>query len=367
MPDQLQADVLPGARQGHGPRSTFIAPILAVYSVSRVILLGVLFDIYGEHRALIGLAGIWDGTHYLRIAAHGYPSVVPPMGRSLIAFFPLYPLLVRGVAHVFGNNWAMAGVIVSFATGAAACLSVGALARHRAGTSAGVRAGCLVALAPGAAFLSAAYAEGLAISLAAIALLMLDRRKYLAAGVIGALATATSPLALPIVVAAAWGAWQARQRTAWIAPVLSSLGFASYCLYLWAHVGTPLAWFTAERNGWGHRVDILAPLHWFATWSGVTLVEALSLAVAIGGLWLMRRARVPATWWAFTVPFLASVTFDSAFWLTPRLLLSAFPLAIGAAIVLRGRRFQMLLASSAGVMVLVLVAYTTFSGFVYRP
>jgi hypothetical protein len=132
-------------------------------------------------------------------------------------------------------------------------------------------------------------------------------------------------------------------------------------------VGTPFAWFNAERNGWGHHFDLLASWQWFTTWSGVTAVEALSVAVGFGGLWLMHRARVPGTWWAFTLPFFASVMFDSALWLTPRLLLSAFPLVAGAAIVLTAKRFQSLLASSAAAMVLVLVAYTTFPGFVYRP
>jgi len=365
--DQLVVDSVPGASQARATRSTFIAPILNVYLVSRLIVFGVLLDIYGLHRTIIRLTGIWDGTYYLRIAAHGYPTVVRDHGSTVIAYFPLYPLLVRSTGPLVDNNWVMSGAIVSLVTGAIACLAVGALARDRAGTQTGVRAGWLVALAPGAAFLSPAYAEGLAISLCAMALILIDRRRWLAAGVIGALATATAPLALPIVVAAGWGAWRARERYAWIAPILASSGFISYCLYLWVHVGTPFAWFNAERNGWGHHFDLLAPFQWFTTWSGVTLVETLCVAVALGGLWLMHRARVPGTWWAFTLPFLASVMFDSALWLTPRLLLSAFPLVAGAAIVLTGKRFRMLLASSAMAMVLVLVAYTTFSGFVYRP
>ena len=50
-----------------------------------------------------------------------------------------------------------------------------------------------VALAPGAAFLSPAYAEGLAISLCALALVMLGRRRWLLAGVVGAFATISLP------------------------------------------------------------------------------------------------------------------------------------------------------------------------------
>jgi hypothetical protein len=285
-----------------------------------------------------------------------------------LAFFPLYPLLVRGMAPVVGHNWVAASVAVSFLTGAGACVAVGALARERAGDAIGVRAGWLFAVAPGAAFLSPAYADGLALALCALSLIMLDRRRWLAAGLLGGLATAASPLALPIVLAATWAAWRSRQRSAWVAPVLASTGFGSYCLYLWAHVGTPFGWFDAERVDWaGHHFSLLAPVRWFTTWSGITLVETLCLVVALGGLWAMYRARVPGTWWAFVVPFLVSVVFDWALWLTPRFLLTAFTFVSAAAIVLPGNRYRAVLVSSAAVMMVVLIAYVRFPGFVFQP
>ena len=197
---------------------------------------------------------------------------------------------------------------------------------------------------------------------------MLDRRRWVAAGAVGALATLTSPLALPVVVAAASAAYWSRRRAAWVAPVVASWGFVSYCVYLWVHVGTPWAWFDAERTGWGdHHVDLFAPADWIATGTGVTLVEVLGIAAAAGGFWAMRRARVPATWWVFAVVFLASVVFDSALWLTPRFLLSAFPFAAALGVIFEGRRFRMLATASAALMVVVLVAYTSYPGFVYRP
>jgi hypothetical protein len=344
-----------------------VGPILAVYAVSRLVLLGVVVDVYGPHRAVVGLARIWDGIYYLQIAQHGYPTALTHNVSSVVAFFPLYPLLVRLVMAALGDM-AVAATAVSLLTGASACLAVGALARRRAGTEAGVRAGWLVALAPGAAFLSTAYAEGLAISLCALAILMLDERRWVAAGAWGALATLTSPLALPVVVTAAWAAYRSRRRAAWVAAGLSASGFASYCVFLWVHVGTPWAWFDAERTGWGqHHVDLFAPLHWLATGSGATLVDTFGIAAAVGGFWVMRRSRVPVTWWVFTVAFLASVVFDSALWLTPRFLLSAFPFTAALGIVVEGRRFRMLATASAALMVVVLVAYTSFPGFVYRP
>ena len=129
--DQLLVDAVPGASQAYTTRSTFIAPILAVYLVSRLIVLGVLLDIYGPHRTIVRLAGIWDGNYYLRIAAHGYTTAVRDHGSSVIAYFPLYPVLVRGTAPLVGDNWVLAGAIVSVTAGAVACLAVGALARDQ--------------------------------------------------------------------------------------------------------------------------------------------------------------------------------------------------------------------------------------------
>jgi len=365
--DQVLVDVEPHVGLRRGGASRFVTPILAVYLMTRLLVFGALLDAFGGNQTITRFARIWDAKYYLQVAAHGYPTVLTAR-RPLAAFFPLYPLLVRGVAPLVDHNWVAAGLVVSFLAGAGACLAVGALARQRFGTETGVRAGWLVAVAPGAAFLSPAYADGLAIALGAGALIMLDRRRWVGAGLIGAFATAASPLALPIVIAAAWGAWRSRRRQAWVAPLLASSGFGSYCLYLWVHMGTPFGWFDAERVGWqGHHFSLLSPVRWFTTWTGITLVESCCVVFAIGGLWAMRRARVPATWWAFVVPVLASVIFDWALWLTPRLLLDAFPLVPAAAMVVHGKRYRVVLASSTAVMLVVLVAYVRFPSFVYQP
>ncbi|HEY5024733.1 MAG TPA: hypothetical protein VII76_07135 [Acidimicrobiales bacterium] len=368
MRDQLLHDTEPHSAPRRAPASTFFARILAVYLLTRLVVFGVLLDAFGGRGTVTRFARIWDAKYYLQVAAHGYPTVLSAR-RPYAAFFPLYPLMVRVLAPVFDHDWVASGLAVSLLTGASACLAVGALARDRAGDETGVRAGWLVAVAPGAAFLSPAYADGLALALCAGALLMLDRRRWVAAGLLGGVATAASPLAVPIVIAAAWAAWRSGRRQAWLAPVLASSGFGSYCLYLWVHMGTPFGWFDAERVGWQgqHHFNLFSSVGWFTSWTGITLVETFSIGLAAAGLWAMRRARVPGTWWAFTIPFLASVVFDSALWLTPRILLTAVPLVPAAAIVLHGKRYRILLASSVVVMLLVLVVYVRFPGFVFQP
>jgi Mannosyltransferase (PIG-V) len=362
VPNPLLLDAAPPPvvprRQGAGG---FVAPILTVYVVSRLILIPVAMGM-----TLSRFAAMWDGRYYLEIAAHGYPTFIAHRG-SVVAFFPLYPLLVRVFGTVLNDNWTIASTVVSFLTGAAACLAVGALGRDQAGEETGARSGWLFAFAPGAAFLSVAYAEGLAITLSAASLLLLDRRRWLAAGLIGALATAASSLAFPIVAAAVWAAWRARDTRAWTAPLLAASGFGAYCLFLWARLDTPFGWFDAERIDWHVHVDPFAPFRWMATYSGVSVVEILSLGAALAGMWAMRRARVPGTWWAYTVPVLASVTFNAGAWMSPRFLLSAFPMVAATAIVTPSVKFRKLLLSSGILMLVVIVAYTSFAGIVYQP
>ncbi len=331
-------------------------------------MLAVVVDLFGVPVPAAKFAGLWDGRYYLAIAAHGYPTAVSHTN-SDIAFFPLYPLVVRCVAAGTGLNVAVAAIVVSLGAGAVACVVVGALVRDVAGEEAGIRAGWLMAFAPGAMFLSPAYPEGLAIALCAGALVMLGRRRWMAAGVLGALATATSSLTLPIVVAAAWAAWRARTRWAWVAPVLAGAGVGSYFLYLWGHTGTPFAWFDAQRLGWGQHVSLVAAWHWLGAGPGIAAVETVSIALALAGLWAMGKARVPSTWWAYAVALLGSILFGAGLWLTPRLLLSIFPLSGALAVKLRPGQFRVALIGSGVLMALVVAAYTTpsLARFVFQP
>ena len=69
----------------------------------------------GYSGGVLDRLGIWnqlgtDSQHYLNIAEHGYVNTGDD--RLLIVFFPLYPLLVRGV-HFIVQNYLVSGLIVS--------------------------------------------------------------------------------------------------------------------------------------------------------------------------------------------------------------------------------------------------------------
>ena len=153
-----------------------------------------------------------------------------------------------------GLSLLTSGIIITTISGAAAMIGVWALVRHYGGTGAADRATLLIALFPGAFVLSLVYSEGLIVAFVAFGLLALLQRKWLLAGVLGLLATATSPIALAFEVSCLWCAYQeiakGRNWRVLFAPVLAPLGFVAYQAWLWAHTSNLFAWRVTERDGW---------------------------------------------------------------------------------------------------------------------
>ena len=133
-------------------------------------------------------------------------------------------------------------------------IGVWALVRHYADQSSADRATLLVALFPGSFVLSMVYSEGLALTFLAFGILALLQRRWLLAGVLGLLASATTPVALAFVVSCLWCAYRevppSRNWRALVAPALAPLGFVGYQVWIWQHTGTLTAWRLTERGGW---------------------------------------------------------------------------------------------------------------------
>ncbi len=166
---------------------------------------------------LAGPAARWDAAYYLTIATHGYGDLNSPSNHRL-AFFPLYPLLVKvlGVAMPV----IVAGVLISIVALGFALYGVHRLStlesaraaspsvRGRASGTAGL-AVLLIAFSPMAVFFSADYTESLFMALAVAVFLCARNGRWMWAGIAGLLASATrSPgviLLLPAIVLYLYG------------------------------------------------------------------------------------------------------------------------------------------------------------------
>jgi hypothetical protein len=157
----------------------------------------------------------WDAAFYRDIAEHGYRAV----GEASLRFFPLVPLLARGLGFLLLDHPAVALIAVANAC----ALLFGALLHRlalRETADAGVarRAAWFAALFPVATVLVLGYAEATAMMLGVVVFLALRSRRFGWAACAGLLAGLCRPvgilLVVPAVVEAArgWPATNGRER-----------------------------------------------------------------------------------------------------------------------------------------------------------
>ncbi len=195
----------------------------------------------------------WDAGWYQAISTTGYDF--SPIQQSAVAFFPLYPLLMRAVSW-FGVNSFVSGILLTAAAGVVAAILFNRWARDRAGEAAASRATWLLLLWPFAFYLyGAVYADALFLALVIGAFLLLERGAVGSATLLGALATATRPVAPAVVLGLLARQIERRLRAnerlrlVDALPLLSGLGLAAYMTYLSVRFGDPLA-FATTQTGW---------------------------------------------------------------------------------------------------------------------
>lgn len=362
-----------------------LAVPLAAYAASRVVTgLAIALAAFAAGKSADQVLTTWDGRWYERIADHGYPIAVPQgewsagtghRVQSEIAFFPLYPMLIRLVDPFLPGGSSTAGVVVTLMFGALATVMVWQLTAWVTDRDTANRAAVLFAFSPGAFVLSLVYAEALMLALGAACLLALLRRRWVAAGVLAALAGATRPNAAAFVVACAWAAgaavWQRREWRSLVAPVLAPMGAAVFLAFLWWHTGEPGIYFRVQADGWGEQVDF-GQRNLSVAWAFLRgpldhpnrLVIGLSLLLVAGCAVLLVKARLPGVLNAYALASLALVL-TSHINARPRFVFVAFPLVIALAKWARRSTFTVLAASFAASTVMLTIFYGLQRGSYY--
>jgi hypothetical protein len=149
----------------------------------------------------------WDATAYLTISQYGYGH-----GRSFLAFFPVYPDLLRAVAFSPQANVAFA-VCVSVGAFAGALYLLAKLVELECGRKVSELTVLLVAFSPMALFFSAIYTESLFLLLSVASFYCGRRNSWALAGALGGLAAATRSTGIVLLVPLLIMYWQARRET----------------------------------------------------------------------------------------------------------------------------------------------------------
>ncbi|MFH8348026.1 hypothetical protein [Streptomyces sp. NPDC018045] len=182
-------------------------PALLGYTAVR--LLGTLVLMKWAHLRDRGLwpllANRWDSRWYLGIAERGYASASAfdenGAGESNLAFFPLYPVLVKAVAGVTPGSRASVGLVVAVGCALLAAWGIFAVGERLYGARVGTVLAVLWGATPVAAVQWMGYTESLFTALVAWSLYAVLTGRWVSAGVLCLLAGLTRPTGLALVAA----------------------------------------------------------------------------------------------------------------------------------------------------------------------
>jgi hypothetical protein len=211
-------------------------------------------------KSALGVWIRWDAGWYLSVAERGY--WYDAVGQSNVAFFPLFPLLIRAVGGVTGNPM-VAGLVIANLAALGAAIALWTWVREEAGAAAAGRAVLWLAVFPFSFFFQTIYAESLFFLLVTLAFIAGRRGYWPAAGLLGGLAAATRPMGILLFPAFAWALareWRRGTGRVRVGDALGLLlvpaGLGVYMAFLWAAFGDPLAFWYTHVTGWNVR------FHW---------------------------------------------------------------------------------------------------------
>jgi len=200
----------------------------------------------------------WDGVWYIQIAERGYGAT-----SASPAFFPMYPLLVRSFAELFGGPLSLESLSVWAPLLSLLFLPFALYFLYQIaleGWGERVAKGTVLCLAffPTTFFLNSAYTESLFLALSAGSLwAMRVRKDLLLACVVAGFASATRNvgvfLLVPLLLEWIRGGGHlgvGRWRGLYLA--LVPAGLFAYMGYLWLRFGDPLLFYSAQRD-WGRQ------------------------------------------------------------------------------------------------------------------
>ncbi|MGH7168878.1 MAG: hypothetical protein ACRELG_01185 [Gemmataceae bacterium] len=265
----------------------FLAGLTAYYLTSLPVLLGVLFGVDfprpGEGRSaphpdLASACVHFDAGHYVQITREGYNY--DPAKRSLVAFFPVYPLLSRGVSQATGLSTEEALLLTSHAALLGAFVLLVRYVRVRWPEATAEQRSVVLAvfgLWPLGLFFRMPYAESLFVCVT-LALLNGMARGWplLVLALLAGLGTAVRPVGVALTAAFVWHVlvqpnsppWAKLRRLLLMTP-LACWGLLAYMTYQWLAFGTPLAfaqtqehwsWRAPADRGWLPKLESLATL-----------------------------------------------------------------------------------------------------------
>ncbi|MBU0845989.1 hypothetical protein KKH23_02175 [Patescibacteria group bacterium] len=190
--------------------------------------------------------GNFDGEHYLSIAYQGYQPLT-------YFFFPVYPLTIAFIAKFLGESFAslaVSGLLISNISFFVALVGLWKLIELDYKKDIARLTILLLLVFPTSFYFGSIYTESLFLALAVWSFYCARKRKWIAAGTLGVLLTATRVVGLAIVPVLLVEAYLQRKEKkksnlylVALGILLSVFGIFAYMIYLNKVTGDPLEFF----------------------------------------------------------------------------------------------------------------------------
>lgn len=296
----------------------------------------------------------WDGGWYLDIAKDGYSFI--PGQQSSVAFFPLYPGLIRLVHHIVpltsDAGWLLVGIIVSNAALIVALIYLYQLVLLDQDRGTAARTVLYLCVFPATLFLSAVYSESLFLA-AVVGSFYYARigRWFVAGGVTAVVALCRSPGVL-IIIPLAFEylsqkefQWR-RLRADCLALILAPLAVIGHLAFLrWRFGDWDVLSKTETAPGWNRHLTMPWNTLWHSfpgmnSFNGFHGAYEFFFTLALIALAIFGYFRLRLSYSIYAAVSLVFITSWGELRSAPRLGLVIFPIIIALALLGRNRAFN---------------------------
>ncbi|MCL1976622.1 MAG: glycosyltransferase family 39 protein [Candidatus Bathyarchaeota archaeon] len=326
------------------PQSVKLAILIFVAAKILVFAIG-FFTVYlntGLAPSITAIFNRWDAPHYVDIAKNWYVSDPTLDAYNFIAFFPLYPILIR-LFTVDLNYINLSALIASNVCSIIAFLYLYKLAKLEFNEGIAVKAVLFLSIFPTAYFLSAPYTEGLFFALAIASLYYARLGKWGFAGSLSLFASLTrinGVILLPVLLIEYYHqkGWKLKKTD--LNLLWAFLALAGFLIYLGINMqvtGDPFTFMDIQATHWYNRLDPWAGLTNAYNWAvgasysnnitiGIAPIAFASFGALMVGISVWKRLRPVYIAYMFLSWALAVST---SWWISvPRYVMAMFPMFI---------------------------------------
>lgn len=309
----------------------------------------------------------FDGEHYLRIAREGY-------GQFSYFFFPVYPLLMRFATWGFKGGlvgYILSGLLISHISLLIGLIGLVRLIRMDYKRKTAFFAVSLLLFFPTSFYFGSFYTESLFFALVVWSFYFARTKRWIMAGVLGAILTATRVVGLALLPALLVEVWEQKREIGGIGDIgvigvkkilgvlLVPMGLLIYMYYLKVQTGDSLAFFHSLGNVFGEQrsprlillpqvfyryfFKILPNINYdyfpvvFTTWLEFITAVVFGVLGGLGILAALKRLgkfRLRASYAAYLVVGFLIPTLSGSFSSLPRYVLVLFPAFILSALII---------------------------------